>query len=50
MKLVLSSMIASFIIGCIAGIIKYRKEQREMTDAFVEMLKQQELLRKKIGQ
>ena len=49
-KIILLSLVTSFVIGCIAGAIHYKLEEKRMMDNYVRMLKEQELLRKRLGQ
>ena len=49
-KIILLIWCISFVIGCIAGVIRYKLEQKQMIDNYVRMLEEQELLRKRLGQ
>lgn len=49
-KIILLYFVISFIIGCIIGVIHYKREQNKMINNYVRILEEQELLRKRLGQ
>lgn len=49
-KIILLSLVISIVIGFIAGAIRSKLKEKRMMDNYVRMLKEQELLRKRLGQ
>lgn len=44
------SFVIGFVISCIIGTIRCKREQKQMIDNYVRMLEEKELLRKRLGQ